>query len=289
MTTQYDRAAEDVGNIVTLEHVNTLIPDQSQAHLFYVTGMGFTRDPYIDFGMRNMWINLGRQQFHLPIGAPQVLRGRTGIVVPSLTALEERLNNVAPLLEGTAISWVQTERDGHKGLRVTTPWGNVLDVSEANDATPMRLGMPYVEFDVPPDTADGIARFYQQAIGAPAHLRRDDEGVVAIVTAGIEQTIRYRETDTELPAYDGHHIAIYVADFSAPHAWLNERGLVAEESNRMQYRFNMLVDPETGKELFEVEHEVRSLSHPMYGRALVNRNPQQTPRTYARGCDAFQG
>ena len=29
--TQYDRAAEDVGNIVSLEHVNTEIPDQQLA------------------------------------------------------------------------------------------------------------------------------------------------------------------------------------------------------------------------------------------------------------------
>jgi hypothetical protein len=86
MSTTFDRSARDVGNIVSLEHVNLLVADQSQAHLFYVTGMGFTRDPYIDFGMRNMWINLGRQQFHLPVGKPQVLRGCTGVVVPSLDA-----------------------------------------------------------------------------------------------------------------------------------------------------------------------------------------------------------
>ena len=70
---------EDVGNIAALEHVNVRVAEQTHAHLFYVTGMGFTRDPYIDFGIRNMWINLGRQQFHLPVGEPQVLRGRVGI------------------------------------------------------------------------------------------------------------------------------------------------------------------------------------------------------------------
>ena len=36
---------EDIGNIVSLEHVNVPIPDQSLATLFYVVGMGFTRDP----------------------------------------------------------------------------------------------------------------------------------------------------------------------------------------------------------------------------------------------------
>ena len=36
---------EDVGNIISLEHVNVQISDQAIATLFYVVGMGFTRDP----------------------------------------------------------------------------------------------------------------------------------------------------------------------------------------------------------------------------------------------------
>src|SRR5438045_7851373 len=74
--------AEDVGNIVSLEHVNTQVPDQSVATLFYIVGLGFTRDPYMNVGLTNMWINIGDQQFHLPTGKPQVLRGHTGLVVP---------------------------------------------------------------------------------------------------------------------------------------------------------------------------------------------------------------
>ena len=38
--TQYDRTVEDLGNIVRLEHVNTRIPDQQLATLFYATGSG---------------------------------------------------------------------------------------------------------------------------------------------------------------------------------------------------------------------------------------------------------
>ena len=71
--TNYDRAAEDIGNVVTLEHVNTRVPDQQLATLFYVTGLGLTRDPYLMTGVGNMWINVGRSQFHLPTGKAQVL------------------------------------------------------------------------------------------------------------------------------------------------------------------------------------------------------------------------
>ena len=39
--------------------------------------------------------------------------------------------------------------------------------------------------------------------------------------------------------------------------------------------------------LFTIEHEVRSLWHPMYGHEFVNWNPERNLRAYARGCDAF--
>src|SRR5213079_142525 len=83
--------AEDVGNIVSLEHVNTQIPDQSLATLFYIVGLGFTRDPYMNVGLRNMWANVGEQQFHLPTRPPQAIQGHIGLVVPDLDELKERL------------------------------------------------------------------------------------------------------------------------------------------------------------------------------------------------------
>lgn len=285
MSAAFDRSARDVGNIVALEHVNIKVADQSQAHLFYVTGMGFTRDPYIDFGMRNMWINLGRQQFHLPVGKPQVVRGCTGIVLPSLDDLDKRLERVAGLLEGTQLTW--RRENGH--MQVTCPWGNRFEVSEPGGHGPMRLGLPHVRFDVPPGTAAGIVRFYEQVMGAPAAVLQGNEGPMARVSIGIEQAIEYRETAAEPAAYDGHHIAVYVSDFSGPHGRLAERGLITEESNEDQYRFLTIADPESGEALFDIEHEVRSLVHPMFGRPLVNRNAGQNNVDYVRDQDTFRG
>ncbi len=37
---------------------------------------------------------------------------------------------------------------------------------------------------------------------------------------------------------------------------------------------------------FTIEHEVRSMKHPLYLRPLVNRNPAQTIMQYAPGSDA---
>ncbi len=97
--------------------------------------------------------------------------------------------------------------------------------------------------------------------------------------------ILFRETDTPLPPFDGHHIQISLADFSRPHRKLLERGLITEESDQHQYRFTDIVDVDTNKALFTIEHEVRSMKHPMYARPLANRNPALTARTYAPEWD----
>ena len=39
--------------------------------------------------------------------------------------------------------------------------------------------------------------------------------------------------------------------------------------------------------LFQIEHEIRSMTHPLYARPLVNRNPAQTNRNYVWGGDEW--
>ncbi len=279
----FDRASEDVGNVQMLEHVNVTVPDQSLAAMFYVTGLGFTRHPYIDFGTFNMWVNLGDQQFHLPTAPAQVLRGHVGVVVPSLEGLAKRLKFAAKGLGESLFAC--TEADDH--LRLTCPYGNQIRAFEPASFANMDLGMPYVQLVVPVDTNAGIARFYQQVLGCPTTANGDQLDV----HMGHNQVLRFVETEAPQPAYDGHHIAIYVANFSSPHAWLNERGLITEESDQYQYRFQALVDPEGDPDnpevLFELEHEVRSLSHAMYRRPLANRNPEINFFTYRKGADHF--
>src|SRR5579872_3831912 len=120
MAQPYDRTEEDLGNIVALEHVNVQIPDQVVSTLFYVTGLGLTRDPYLMTGTDNMWINVGRSQFHLPTGRPQVLRGCTGIVVPDRDALMQRLTAVKKPLDGTRFEY----REGNSFVDTSSPWGD---------------------------------------------------------------------------------------------------------------------------------------------------------------------
>ena len=283
MTTTYDRSTQDMGNILALEHVNVRIPDQVTATMFYVMGLGFTRDPYVMVGVDNMWINIGQQQFHLPTGAPQVTPGHIDLVTPDLDALTARLAAVKDRLAGTAFAYAVED----KHVAVTCPWGNRLRCyAPGPQFGDMTLGVPRVEFPVAPGHAEGIARFYRTIMGAPATVTPNG-AAVARVQVGLHQELVFRETPEPQRPYDGHHVAIYVGNFSRPHGLLRERGLITEESNDYQYRFKDIVDPETGRWLFTIEHEVRSFTHPMYLRPLVNRNPAQRQATYQRGRDAF--
>ena len=279
----FDRAAEDLGNSIHLEHVNVQVPDQRLATLFYVTGLGLTRDPYLMVSDSNMWINVGRSQFHLPSGRPQVVRGHTGLVISGREALLERLASVATKLAGTSFAF--SEHSDY--VEAVCPWGNRLRCYEPDAARFGRitLGIPYVEFEVPIGAAAGIRAFYPEFIGIQAESHGD--GNIVRAKVGKEQYLQFRESDRVQPEYDGHHVQIYITNFSGPYRKLLDRNLVSREDNQYQYRFCDIIDPASGKHLFTVEHEVRSATHPMYLRPLVNRNPAETNRTYAAGHEQW--
>lgn len=283
MSEAFDRSEENIGNVLSMQHINLCVPDLYLATIFYVTGLGLTRDPYVDFGGPIMWVNAGEQQFHLLQNKAQRWRGHMGVVVPNLDDLKDRLGRVEKTLSDTEFSW----REANDCVQVTCPWGNDIRVFGPNSFPGQYLGIPYAEMLVAPGTAEGIARFYEQVLDTPAAVRNGGEGKRTEVAMGFDQQLIYQETQGAIPDYDGHHIAIHIANFSAPHAYLAERGLLTEESDQHQYRFQAIVDPESGETLAELEHEVRSLKHPMFKRHLVNRNPAQTFFNYVEGRDAF--
>lgn len=289
---QYDRTTQDVGNLVHLEHFNCVIDDQRLAVLFYVVGLGATRDPYLFPGLENIWLNFGRTQVHMPSRAvpprAERLRGTAGFVVPSLADLKKRLEYAGKELQRviperkTHFAW--QERDGV--IEATDPWGTrVRCHAPSPEYGPTELGLVYVDFDVPPGTTEGIARFYSEVMKAPARAA----GGRVIVPVGKNQKLMFTETKAPLPEYDGHHIQVYIADFSGPYRWLKERGLITMETDEAEWRFQWIVDPRDGAKLFQIEHEVRSLKHRLYARPLINRNPAVTNMNYQHGQDAFRG
>jgi hypothetical protein len=289
---QYDRATQDVGNIVHLEHFNCCIDDQRLAVLFYVVGLGATRDPYIFPGFENIWLNFGRTQVHMPSRAAppkaERLRGTAGLVVPSIDELKKRLEHAGKEMKRviperkTHFDW--KEKDG--AIEATDPWGTrVRCHAPSPEYGPTDLGLVYVDFDVPPGTAEGIARFYTEVMEAPARASE----ARAVVRIGKNQKLLFTETKAPQPEYDGHHIQVYIADFSTPYKWLKARDLINMETDEAEWRFQWITDPKDGRKLFQIEHEVRSMKHRLFGRALVNRNHGITNMNYVAGHDAFRG
>jgi hypothetical protein len=284
-TKEYDRAAQDIGNIVNLGHVNICISDQHIATHYYVTGLGLTRDPFLNTGAGNMWINVGMSQFHLPTGTPEILRGVIGLVVPDRQALLNRLSRVRKALADTQFEF----RESNDCVETICPWGNRIHVHAPDKERfgRIQLGMPYVRFDVRPGTAPRIARFYREVLQAPADVVKNGSGPEARVQVGEKQYLYFRETDAPKRPYDRHHVQIYIADFSSPHRRLKELGLITGETGEYEYRFKDVIDLDSREVLFIVEHETRSQTNPMYGRPLVNRNPAQTNTDYKPGHDSL--
>ncbi len=194
----FDRTAGDVGNIVEFGHVNLRVPDQRLATLFYIMGLGLTRDPYLMVGIDNMWVNVGQCQFHLPTGPAQVLGGVTGLVVPDLDALRLRLGVVTPRLAGTRFAWT----DSGDAIDLICPRGNRI---RAHPPQPrfgrITLGLPYVEIDAPPGSTEAIARFYRETLHGLATAGEDAQGRFAQVMAGLSAAIVFRETERPLAEY----------------------------------------------------------------------------------------
>ena len=260
----FDRTQEDVGNLVELGHVNLRVPDQRLATLFYVTGLGLTRDPFMMTGIDNMWVNVGNAQFHLPDGPPQVLAGTIGLALPDLDALVDRFSIIKEKLDGTLFKWSRTS----DVIEATCPWGNSFRLHPLGASPPAsRLGLIYLEFKIPRGSAAAIASFYRDVLLTSAHV----DGCRALVAAGTASQFIFIESDDVPRQWDGSHVQITIANFSGPHRWLLEHDLITDESNAHQYRFTDLVNPRSGHLLMKLEHEVRSTRHPLFNRALVNR------------------
>jgi hypothetical protein len=116
---------------------------------------------------------------------------------------------------------------------------------------------------------------------------KNGAGPEARVQVGEQQYLYFREIGAPERPFDGHHVQIYIADFSGPHRRLLDLGLITEESDEYQYRFKDVVDLDSREVLFTVEHETRSQTNPMYGRPLVNRNPAQSNIDYKPGHDSL--
>ena len=175
-----------------------------------------------------------------------------------------------------------TDSDGTEGLGdIATKYG--LANGEQADCK----GVSYVEILTPRNRVERIAEFYDCVFDATTSVVADPVSgdLIAIVGFGkidengrCSQSMLFRESDLDLPKYDGHHVAMYVgddwADFEQAFKNVQEAGVLwvnPRFSDKVtgintlkkwkQFRFKHIVDISTGKKIFELEHEIRSIEH----------------------------
>ena len=266
MATRFD--TRELGNFAHFEHVNLRVPDHYLATLFFIEGLGLTRDPMRMVSVRNMWVNVGKQQFHMPIGEAIPFAGEIGLTVPSLEASLSSLKHVASMLKDTEFSLAEDS----KTLLAVSPWGHRIRLHQAGELSgALPQAIPYVAFWVPPGAADGIATFYNDVLGVPAYARKNGRLAKASVNVGVNQHFHFVEKrDLILPEHR-NHVAVYLARYNEIYAELKRRRLLMEEDRNEQFRFAKIIDPRSGESLFSFEHEMRSLYHPDFLKPLVNR------------------
>ena len=258
----------ELGNVVQLDHINLGVTDNRMALAFFVEGLGFTRDPYLMTGNRNMWINLGLHQIHLPHGQATPFPGEIGLVVPDLPRIEERFQKLAHHFSG---SLFQCEKEA-AALKLRTPWGVAMRLHQQGDwPAKQAQALAYVDFTVPVGTAARIGAFYEQLLGCPVRL--NTEKALAEVTVGPHQSLFFRDHPQARDKPHRNHIALYLTRYEQCYKGMLKKGLVMEPDANHQFRIAGITDPDTGEHLLTLEHELRSLYHGDYGRPLINRQP----------------
>ena len=147
------------------------------------------------------------------------------------------------------------------------------------------LGIQTIDMDVPYGTAQRISKFYEHYFDAEPELSLVDSNSPqqrerCVVKIGYHQQLAFTEI-TEgaiLEDYDGHHIAVYINNFVETYYRLDEDELVWNNPRfphlvydtidkavkRKEFRFRHIIDVDTKENIFELEHELRSLSHPSF-------------------------
>jgi hypothetical protein len=290
---------------------------------FYFDFLGCAIDPRkhenIELGSKTLWANVGMHQFHLPEGKPdaQVFDGVITIIHEDLSALMERYNDYldgderfAPLKETEFLVGVVDDAL----MMVTDPWGNEFSIMESDDPEEDRASdigaQPLIEGHEPSEglkiedltvyvphdaNLDGIGRFYQHVLGAPAIEELRSESSISI-SMGERQTLTFQfhpdGPDTEvrhhdfsydeedenstLPSYPsnhGPHISLYVSDLGKAYqraaklgvTYVNprfKRRAYSEEEalDQCMFRLIEIIDPldEDKEVILYLEHEVRS-------------------------------
>jgi len=274
------------GGIGALHHLNFCVTDYYHGMVFYSEGLGATfstaETAFDRGGLPVAWYSFGhQQQFHVvKAEEAQVLRGFVTLTVPSLDRLEARLRSVASELAGTRFAFQAFPEDGDcpRSVTVRCPWGNAFHVLESAAGA----GIQGVHFDCAKGESGLIADHFRRLFGAAVVT----EDGVAKVGLGAS-FFAFQETGS-LPAgfpksLDHLHVAMFVEDFDAAFSSFEAAALLDTEHRfadkayslpaaheHKQFRVRDVV-AEDGRLVYQLELEVRSKSHPSFGKRLQAR------------------
>lgn len=276
----------EVGGILHLEHFNFEMLEHDMATIFFMNGLGLTRDPFRRADENNMGVNIGLQQFHLPRRgrATPPFYGEIGLVVPDIKVIKARLNRLKNIgrFDGSQFEMLSA---GRGYLQVRSPWGVCLRLLAAGKIPFQRpLGLVYVDIPVAPGKAEPIAGFYRSVMNAPATVRKMNGEVTAVVTMGPFQEVRFRERELDDHNLYDFHIAYYISNYNQ----IRDQAIAADclQGDGMEQLFFFAgpFDPESGEVILQFVQEARSIYHPDYMRPLVNRWPI-TSEPYSHQAD----
>lgn len=252
-----------------------------------------------------LWANVGSNQFHLPEGSPdaQVFDGYVTLVYPNLQGLKERHEKVQDTLQGSKFCILDSN---DTTMTVLDPWGTefrlVTDGDYSRDDrgtqpggdTTEGLGMRDLVIYTSKDAnMNGIARFYEQVLGAPI-LKDQSNDKKYVVSTGPQQTLTFVASDRSDVSHDdlrqeehevpdgqpafvsnyGPHVSMYVANLAETYKRADELGVtyvnprfkrraytLEEALDQCMFRCLNIVDPQNVEAgpILALEHEIRSV------------------------------
>ena len=283
MASKFDRSAEDVGNILALEHLNLTVPEPRDCARFYVSGLGFTRDPYMDFGVlnfNNMWVNVRRPT--IPFA------GREAAAVPRTTSVStcRDLDQLRWRLEHVGKSLKDTRSAGRSTTITSTSraHGAIAALPRAGSSR-WRSASAISTWRYRREPRRGSRGF----ISRFSRRRRTDANGLPQVQLGTNQTLRFIETENEISTPTTATTSQSMSQTSPrrttgsrtrPRHRGDRSASISLPGNRRSGRTNAAPCSRTRARGTQPEA-------PNVGRHLVNRNSGQTFLTFHRGREAF--
>ena len=270
----YERLPE-IGGILHLEHFNFEMLEHDMATIFFMNGLGLTRDPYRRVDENNMGVNIGLQQFHLPCRLRETppFFGEIGLIVPDLQVIRTRLGRLEQMgkFEGTAY---QITSFAENKLQIISPWGISMILWKAGILPfQSQLGLAYVDIPVEPGSAAALSVFYGKLLKAPFKLVSLDSEATAICTVGPHQYLRFRERELkDYNLYD-FHVAYYITNYNEARDIAMKNGKLLGEGIGQVCFIDGPFDPDSGRTILGFQQEWRSVYHSDFMRPLVNRWP----------------